>query len=160
MFSRVFAHLFPGVEIYAYEPNPKAVEYLRKNAAGLSLHITQAAVNATGGMVHFNFSLDTTVGYISQDSPESCPAVSAQAVAEGKPIDFLKMDCEGGEWDILGDPSLLRRTRFLRMEYHLQNTRTLGDLEKLLQAGGHRLVKVTRTDPNHGMVWSVGTGGA
>lgn len=76
-------------------------------------------------------------------------------VAEGKTVDLLKIDCEGGEWEILGCPSLLRRTRFLRLEYHLGDGHTLTDLEALLGAGGHRIRRLERrTAANSGLLAS------
>jgi FkbM family methyltransferase len=53
-------------------------------------------------------------------------------------IDYLKMDCEGAEYDILdaSDGSLLNRVRRISMEYHEHPSRGPGDLETLLRENG------------------------
>ncbi|HYW98084.1 MAG TPA: FkbM family methyltransferase [Candidatus Elarobacter sp.] len=64
-------------------------------------------------------------------------------------IDYLKMDCEGAEYDILDASAapLLRRVRRISMEYHQHQFGSPGDLETLLRDngfevrrfGGHRI---------------------
>jgi FkbM family methyltransferase len=64
-------------------------------------------------------------------------------------IDYLKMDCEGAEYDILDGSAvpLLERVRRISMEYHKHPSRGPQDLEALLSKsgfevyrfGGHRI---------------------
>jgi hypothetical protein len=34
-------------------------------------------------------------------------------------VDLLKLDCEGGEWELFGDKTIWKHVRRLTMEYHL-----------------------------------------
>jgi FkbM family methyltransferase len=58
------------------------------------------------------------------------PVVTFQEVKEmvGEPIDFLKMDGEGCEWDI--EPEGLKGIRELRIEFHISRNNTKKDREK------------------------------
>jgi hypothetical protein len=54
-----------------------------------------------------------------------------------KKIDYLKMDCEGAEYEILENAtSLLRRIRRISMETHTTADRRPEDLENLLSGHG------------------------
>jgi FkbM family methyltransferase len=53
-------------------------------------------------------------------------------------IDYLKMDCEGAEYDILNASAapLLKRVRRISMEYHKHPSHGPGDIEMLLSKNG------------------------
>lgn len=139
VFSKLCAMLFPDADIYAYEPHPSALPWLEQNAEGTRIHIVPCAVSERAGTVPFDMSYDSTLGHIADDNDLTINCISAAEVAEGQPIDLLKMDCEGSEWSILRDATLLRRTRDFRLEYHLGEGHSLDELRSLVEAGGHRV---------------------
>ena len=84
------------------------------------------------------------------------PCVAASDLADGRQIDFLKMDCEGSEWSILRDPSLLERTIEFCLAYHLRR-RSVEELKQLVEASGHRVVECVGTNKGeeYGLIRSV-----
>ncbi|HLN03132.1 MAG TPA: FkbM family methyltransferase [Bryobacteraceae bacterium] len=54
-----------------------------------------------------------------------------------KHVDFLKMDCEGAEWDILRDMRVFSRISHVEMEYHVFNRSQIpSELADRLRAAG------------------------
>jgi FkbM family methyltransferase len=156
MFSKLCSMLFPEAEIYAYEPNPSPVTWLRQNAAGTRIRVHPVAVWETTGVVKLDTRCDSTNSRVRDDGDLPVECVAASEVAEGRQIDFLKMDCEGAEWTILRDPSLLARTEELRLAYHLEG-RSVEELRALVEQSGHRIVRRYDTKENgkYGMIHSV-----
>lgn len=74
-----------------------------------------------------------------------------------KRCDFLKVDCEGGEYDILfGAPKeILKRIRLIVLEYHewLYKRKNVNDLIRLLDSLGFD-VKRKEMDKSKGMIYA------
>lgn len=158
MFS-CFAHLcFPQAQIYAYEPNAAAFRHLESNTRNMGISLYQTAVGEEDGFSSFEMGNDTTLGFLSDTGASQVKVVGSKQLAEGKFIDLLKMDCEGGEWRILRDAALLNRTKILVMEYHLVADRKLGDLVTLLSAGGHEVKTLRECTAFHGFIKSIKIG--
>jgi FkbM family methyltransferase len=156
MFSKLCSMLFPEADIYAYEPNPSPVTWLQRNSAGTRIRVMPFAVWDTSGVVKLDTKCDSTNSRVKDDGDLRVNSVAASEVAEARTIDFLKMDCEGAEWTILGDPSLLARTKELRLAYHLEG-RSVEELRELVERSGHRIVRQYDTKENgkYGMIHSV-----
>jgi FkbM family methyltransferase len=140
LFSKLCAMLFPDADIFAYEPNPAALQWLKRNAEGTSVRVHAVAVTDSSQAAKLDTSCDSTLSRIVLDGDLTVECVAPSQVAEGREIDFLKIDCEGSEWSILQDPGLLRRSKQSCLEYHLFDHRTVDDLTKLIEAAGHRVV--------------------
>jgi FkbM family methyltransferase len=121
----------PHSTVYAYEPFPQSFALLQENLRLNGIQNVQAfplAVAGQTGPVRFHIASEavahTTVG-CAQTSRQTI-GVSAttldQAFAELRLLqcDYLKMDCEGAEYDILFHTSAetLQRIRHLCLEYH------------------------------------------
>ncbi len=156
MFSKLCSMLFPEADIYAYEPNPNPVTWLRQNAAGTRIRVMPVAVGETSGVVKLDTSCDSTNSLVTDDGDLSVRCVAASEVAEGRKIDLLKMDCEGSEWSILRDPSLLKRTKEFCLAYHLHG-RSVKELKRLIEVSGHLVVECAGTDKGkeYGLIRSV-----
>ena len=57
----------------------------------------------------------------------------------GGTIDFLKVDCEGAEWDFMRNRDAFARVRRIRMEYHLIGRQTVADVAEMAERIGFRI---------------------
>ena len=157
IFSKLCTLLFPKADIYAYEPHPAAIPWLHENAKDTRIRVVPCAVRKNQGTQRMSAGQDSTVGQVGPTGDFSVQCISAAEVAQGMPIDLLKMDCEGSEWSILEDASLLRRTQDFCMEYHLDESHSLVHLEDLIRSTGHRVLKVSPKEgcyDRFGTLWS------
>jgi FkbM family methyltransferase len=158
LFSQLCSMVFPQAKIYAYEPHPQAVQWLRKNAKNKTIQVIEGAVSSQlGDELRLDLGEDSTVAHLADTGQVVVPKVAVADVAEGRQIDLLKMDCEGSEWDILQDESLLKRAQYFCLEYHLISEQSLAQLKQLIEKSGHIVTKVNAKpgDERFGILWSV-----
>ncbi len=166
-FSLFAAHR--GARVYAYEPTPGTYARLRKNIElnNVTQRVTalQNAVAGNAGkrelFLHPAVSGANTIAPYREhlDFVESGKGVLVEAVtlddvfkANGiGQCDFLKLDCEGAEFEILRAASreTLARIRHIAMEYH----RDPAELRRILRAAGFEVV-VRPTDGNSGFLFA------
>lgn len=64
-------------------------------------------------------------------------------------IDFLKMDCEGAEFDILkSDETILQKVKKIIMECHPYNDNTVENMIRLLERNGFKVVRESNSTPS------------
>ena len=68
------------------------------------------------------------IGFSSKSAPSTIISFDALRSKIGTPIDFLKMDGEGCEWEI--EPPELKGIRELRIEFHISRDNTREDRRK------------------------------
>jgi FkbM family methyltransferase len=144
VFSKLCSMLFPDADIYAYEPNPKALKWLAQNAEGTRIGVIPSAVGEHSGRVSLDTSCDSTIGRVVEAGDLTVDCLAASEVAEGREIGLLKIDCEGSEFSILQDLSLLERTQELRLEFHLFDGHSLKELQDLISSAGHRIDGISK----------------
>jgi len=158
IFAKLATVLFPEADIYAYEPNPEALKWLRKNAESTRIRVSPYAVSLQAGEVIMETRFESTCGAkVAPGGDLRVKAIAASEVADGRPIDLLKMDCEGSEWTILKDHGLLGRTKDLVLEYHAWEGHTVEELRSLVEKGGHRILRAEARREYHtnfGFLWS------
>jgi len=105
--------LHPGAEILAFEPNPENAKVIRENIintrlAGVALH--EAAVGARTETVSFHTCSDMPMGSSVSDRMSKTGyetevievrQMSLPEILKGRDVDFLKLDIEGGEYEVL-----------------------------------------------------------
>lgn len=149
-FSIRAARLTSSGAVYAYEASSKNYSILELNRQinrMENLHIHNNAVSHQSGEMKFFIPSDNgALGSLMQESDSPMETVQATTVTDIindnkiKQIDYLKMDVEGAEYDILLNcPSeTLSKIQRIVMEYHEfeGDQRNHRDLVKLLQSNG------------------------
>jgi len=150
IFSILARHYFPNSTIASYEPNPKLASFITANTQELNIIVNREAIGAKSGFVNFvehNHSLN---GQVTTGSDGSIALTSFSTAVQrlGNQIDLLKIDCEGGEWDILQDTDSLKKVRYLALEYHLlqENAKPLSWLIQFLNHQGFRITSLCEAE--------------
>lgn len=156
-FAVSVAYEHPTCQVYAYEPFPESYKLLEENIAlnGTGNVIAAPiAVGAGAGQMTL-FATGAAVQHTTTKASGTAEAVSVQglglddvfAVNALATCDFLKMDCEGGEFDILFNASAatLEKISNISLEYHDGVTGfSHQDLTDYLQQNGFQV----QTTPN------------
>jgi FkbM family methyltransferase len=159
----------PDVRVECYEPSPSSAAYLRRNVAenGLEdrIQVHEAALAATAGIARLDDNSSGSVhnGLVQgderlvhgDDSPatrrviEVRTATFDQAVAAAPaPFDVVKMDCEGGEYQLVyasAEQSWASVQRIV-MEYHPVPGESWPELRGWFERIGFRVVR-QKSDP-------------
>ena len=149
MFSLYAAQFFPHGRIYVYEPDPQNYNFLQEN---VSLNKMQniisynVAVSGQSGeaTLHVNpgNSSENNMFKVKRGMHSlSVPAVTLEHVFTSNnisSIDFLKIDCEGSEYDILlrTPHDFLTRVERMAIEWHGYAGYKPRDLTRFLEAVG------------------------
>ena len=146
LFSLVARHHFPGAKIFAYEPNPFIGSYIRQNLSKLSVEIHQEEVGARQGSIKLNLGGNSLHSTVTEDPEGEIPMVDFDTVVDraGGTIDLLKLDCEGGEWDILESSASIEKVKNLAMEFHLwaRPQSTVDDMTDLIKRRGFKIERI------------------
>lgn len=146
-----FSMAFPNSRITTIEPDPTTFRVLQKNVSdnGLAnVELVQAALGAAPGSIEFIVD-ETRPGALTQSvdrsrnegRPIRVPMVRLSDLLDG-PIDLLKIDVEGAEFDVMRDmvaTGALQHVRAISMEYHHNIGATqepLSEMLSLLEAQG------------------------
>jgi FkbM family methyltransferase len=116
--------------VYSYEPHPGNFELLNKNITLNKLRNTKTfrtAISKTKGKTHLSIGDWSTGTHCITNNPKS-KTIKVDSIrlkdvfTENKlgSIDFLKMDCEGGEYEIFKSTSkkYLKRIKKISLEFH------------------------------------------
>lgn len=131
-FAIFAARRAPHGRVFAYEPAPDSLALLERNlqlnsVGNVAMH--PVAVSREAGVMSLDTSGGVAVQYRTVGSSGrtiatvQVPSVALADVLAGLPggvCDFLKMDCEGAEYDMLLhlDEVSLKRIRRICLEYH------------------------------------------
>jgi FkbM family methyltransferase len=147
---------FPGADVTAVEPDLANVELLERtmHANGWSWHVIRAAAANADGEVAFASGRFTT----SRIEPGGEPVPAVDAFSLLNHADLAKIDIEGGEWAILGDPRFATVTAgSIVLEYHPYLCPEDDALEYAagrLKSSGYDVLPTIRFDARHGMLWA------
>ena len=139
----------PRASFTAIEPNPAVVPFLRdnlrRNQMEARVQVIEAAVGSSSGTAAIEddrqFSNLLRVVPLAQGRGPSVRMVTLADVLDGQAggaCDLLKIDCEGGEYDILLNASddVLHRARMIICEYHFPDGHQPEELiDRLVRAG-------------------------
>lgn len=135
--------IFPAATVIAFEPDSNNFQLLQQNTRQNKLqnvHLRQEAVWITNGTISFAASESEASHIAPNGGGASVTAIRfADFLAEQQEIDFLKMDIEGAEWDVIRDCAAhLPKINNLFLEYHgkVQETHKLLDLLQWVKEAG------------------------
>ena len=124
-----FKHLYPEAHIVGFEPDPAIFPYLEENITRnrvSGVELVRAALAKHAGTLSF-YSDGKYGSYLARGSDRTIPdgwkryEVPAARLREylHKPVDFLKMNIEGAEWEVLEDSEdQLAKVKEMVIEYH------------------------------------------
>lgn len=124
LFTTYAMGVWPGAQITAFEPDPGNAAVLRAcvalNPGRGTVAIVEAAAAARAGTIAFVTGLDAESHRVHADEQAATvPVAAVDVFAYFADADLAKIDIEGGEWELLGDPRLADRgPRALVLEHH------------------------------------------
>lgn len=165
-FSVAFALRHPGAQVHAYEASPSTSTWLTRNVADNAMqdrvHANNLAVQGVAGELELAdngaASGHNGVLHLTADSRNvTVRSVSMREAlqAGGRTADIVKMDTEGGEYDmVLGsDPADWAGVRRVVMEYHDLPGHSWEELETFFASAGLHLVAREKYQERLGMAW-------
>lgn len=166
-FSLLFAAKFPGARIEAFEPTPTTSQYLDKNISANQLadrvHAHRSAVGAASGTLRMTddgvASVHNGVLHLGDTGASTfevpCASLADAFAASGGEVDFIKIDAEGAEYDIVlnSPPELWKTVRRVVMEHHPLPGRSFAELTAFFEASGLHLARHEPTAPELGLAW-------
>jgi len=146
LFSVAARHYFPDSTIQAYEPNKEVEPFLKENCKKVSVSYFNTAIGIESGMASLRLRENSLHSVLIPEREGNISVSSFRDAVNriGGKVDLLKLDCEGGEWEILEDIDSWSKVKFVTMEYHLwaKPGSTLSDLTGQLDRLGFICVTV------------------
>jgi FkbM family methyltransferase len=151
-----FKNIYPKSRLLAFEPDESNFEILKLNVQKNSLtniDLFQSAVWTSNGEITFE-SKESEASHVSEGgSGNKVNSIRLRDVLEAYPkIDFLKMDIEGAEYQVMPDiHDMLPRVKNLFLEYHgkAEETYKLKELLGELSAHGFSVYVRNAADNLH-----------
>ena len=151
---------WPAATVRGYEPDAgNAAIHARAiaaNALGRRWALVEAAAGAHEGTVRFA-SGQAALSHVVADGEGDTEVPLRDVLAEVAEADLVKLDVEGGEWAILGDPRFAAAPpRAVVLEYHPRGcpgADPRAEVLRLLGSAGLRTHELWARDDGHGMVW-------
>lgn len=138
-FTVLAAHVFPEARVLAFEPEPRSFASLEHNIARNGARNVEAHRLAVGTQPSYALHRDRHAGRTraGSEGEQLAEGRRLEAVLPPGPVDLLKIDCEGGEDDVLDSlpRSDLGRVRRLVMEYHAGVEQAAATCASLRSAG-------------------------
>lgn len=168
-FSILAAFKVPNATIYSYEPGEIAFGQLQENIRmnGMEKRIIPfklAVYKSIGEVKLYNFgktSLSSIYSGSKERNFETVRTITLENIFLDNKIrvcDFLKIDCEGAEYDILANcPSyILKRVKQISLEFHEMNSKqNHHDLINILKDNGFKLThRYNDTENNIGYIYA------
>lgn len=134
-------------QVYCFEPSPQPYNCIIKNFNFENLIVEKAAVGAKDGEITFNINPESSINSSVFASDENSQTITCKSINLNnyikenniKKIDYLKIDCEGAEYEIiesLDEQYLTNNINKICLEFHLNaNGEVNAILDKLKRCG-------------------------
>jgi FkbM family methyltransferase len=135
--------LYPNATVIAFEPDEDNFSLLERNVLANNLtnvNLNKSAIWVSDGEISFEGN-ESEASHISENSSSKKVGSTRLSTIINKyeKIDFLKMDIEGAEWDVIRDcRNNLGNVNNLFLEYHgkVNETNKLKDLLEIVEQNG------------------------
>jgi FkbM family methyltransferase len=154
---------WPGAQVVSYEPDPVNAAVARRSLAANALQdrwrVVEAAAGDADGTVRFAAGQDALSHVVADGYDGATLTVAVRDVlAEIAAADLVKIDVEGGEWNIVGDPRFAAAApRALVLEYHPRGCPQADPhaaIRAAMDTAGLRRADIWRREDGHGMLWA------
>jgi FkbM family methyltransferase len=157
---------WPKSEIVAYEADPANVEVheqaILANGLGDRWRLVSAAAGAHAGVVVLAAGRAMGSFVVAAGTDPGVPTIEVpvrDVLPEVCAADLVKMDIEGGEWEILLDPRFIQRPpRVIVLEYHPhlcpEGAEPRAMAERVLADAGMNAASIWHRDDGYGMLWA------
>ncbi|MGN6605825.1 MAG: FkbM family methyltransferase [Jatrophihabitans sp.] len=164
-FACRLAQFAPKASIESFEPSAATVGYLRRNVAANGLtdrvQVFAEAVASTSGWAEFadngaGSALNgLTHGGDSTGTTRVRTVAFDEVVGRGGPVDVVKIDCEGGEYDLVlnSDPAHWASVQRVVVEYHPSPEHSGEELTRWFAARGLERTAHEPAGPQQGVAW-------
>lgn len=164
-YATVFlASQFPQARISVFEPHPEHVQQIKRNIALNSLEPRTTVYACAAGASSRKLYLTDAATCSALTSGQQSGAIPVEVIdwldlAEKQQVDMLKMDIEGGEYEIIFDPRFEDlRIPYISMEWHIPPHSTRPSIAERLSAMGYAInLGAERQLPDgmrYGMIWA------
>ena len=158
----VFAR-FAGVSVLSFEPDPDNARVLeltrRANARAGGWELVEACVGAAPRKVAFHAGLHMESHVAGAADPDAMQIEMVDVFDHLAGTDWLKMDIEGGEWEILCDPRFAAlEIPVVALEYHPAGCPSADAGAKvlaLLEDAGYTVQPYVERSPGLGELWAL-----
>jgi len=144
-----FKHWYPEARIIGYEMDRENFELAKKNTISLqNVHLVNKAIHHKSTNVSYEKS-GREDAYTITPHKQGFSAITVEAITMSdvlvenniKMIDYLKMDIEGAELDIMSsaDLSWLKKVRNINIEFHLKEDRAISKYIGILEEIGFKV---------------------
>lgn len=151
---------WPQASVVAFEPDPENAALHERtislNGLGDRWHLERAAATSRAGELRFHATGDA-LAHADEDGDVVVAAMDVLPLIAK--ADILKMDIEGGEWEILEDQRFAASPpRVVVLEHHprgsLESDPRGAVLHLLADAGLTQVATIFRREDGHGMLWA------
>lgn len=142
-----FKNLYPGATVIAFEPDEAICNVLTRNVASFGFSgvtICREAIWKQNGFIEFQVEGGFS-GRIPKPEDQArivkVPARRLRDLLLDRPVDFLKVDIEGAEYEVLLDcQDVLGRVKHIFIEYHshVAEPQRLNEILTILTRAGFR----------------------
>lgn len=166
-FACHLAHVHPQAKIQAYEPSPVTARYLGRNVAingfadRVSTHECALARSAGVAMLADNGAASglnglLSAGHVAGSAHTAVTSVTFDSVVESAgSVDVVKIDCEGGEYDLVygSSPGSWTDVQRVVLEYHKVPGQTWSELSRWFATVGLDVVRHEPITASVGTAW-------